>query len=229
MSSEPRFYFSLRSPYSWLALHDLVTRFPDIALTARWRPFWEPDARSAAALRDRGGDFPYAPMSRAKHLYVLQDVKRLAAERGLVPAWPVDRDPVWEVPHLAYLVAERAGASREFVAAVTAARWERGLDICDPAVVGAAAAEVGVDPTAAAGAGEDPDLRAEGVERLLDVCSDGVFGVPYFRRGRARFWGVDRLPAFAAHVRARSPQPGPDPGQPLAGGLVDGGHAGGCG
>ena len=227
LSSEPRFYFSLRSPYSWLALHDLSTHYPAVASALTWRPFWEPDAVSAAALAARGGDFPYAAMSRAKHLYILQDVKRLAAERGLVPAWPVDREPVWEVPHLAYLVAERAGAGHAFVRAATDARWVRGRDICDPRVIAEVAADVGVDPQAAASAADDAELRAEGVDRLMDVCTDGVFGVPYFRQGRARFWGVDRLPAFAAQLGAGVAPAGlPPVSEPVG---ADAGHAGGCG
>jgi 2-hydroxychromene-2-carboxylate isomerase len=230
LSSEPRFYFSLRSPYSWLALHDLAVGYPDVAAAVTWRPFWEPDATSSAALAERGGDFPYATMSHAKHLYILQDVKRLAADRGLVPTWPVDRDPVWEVPHLAYLVAERSGAGRAFVHAATEARWQHGRDICDPQVIAAVAASVGVDPAEAAAAGIDARLRADGVERLLDVCADGVFGVPYFRHGRARYWGIDRLPAFAAHLRGRPTDPDRAPGSMMDATVgADAGHSGGCG
>ncbi|MFD3697137.1 hypothetical protein ACFWUZ_13460 [Streptomyces sp. NPDC058646] len=34
----PRFYFSLRSPYSWLAYRDLHERHPDVADVLEWRP-----------------------------------------------------------------------------------------------------------------------------------------------------------------------------------------------
>src|SRR4030095_2728769 len=40
---QPVFYFSLRSPYSWLAYRDLLDRYPDVAERVRWEPFWEPD------------------------------------------------------------------------------------------------------------------------------------------------------------------------------------------
>src|ERR1700730_17100085 len=102
----PRFYFSFRSPFSWLAHRDLTTRHAAIAERLEWIPFWEPDETSERQLRDAGGSFCYTPMSRDKHLYILQDVRRLAAQRDLTVTWPVDRSPCWEVPHLAYFAAE---------------------------------------------------------------------------------------------------------------------------
>ncbi|MFG3283174.1 2-hydroxychromene-2-carboxylate isomerase [Streptomyces sp. NPDC048111] len=230
----PTFYFSLRSPYSWLAHRDLTREHPDIADAVRWRPFFEPDELSTRLLTEAGGSFPYTAMSRAKHLYVLQDVGRIAKSRGIALRWPVDRDPVWEVPHLAHLVAERAGLGRAYVAAVYRARWEQGRDICDRAVIGGIGAELGLDPAELANACDDPELRAEGVRLLLDVDTDGVFGVPFFVHGFNRFWGLDRLPAFVAHLRERGlpaaalPRPvGAAVG--LGPGSVDDGHAGGCG
>ncbi|TDD40130.1 2-hydroxychromene-2-carboxylate isomerase [Actinomadura sp. KC06] len=232
----PRFYFNLRSPYSWLAYRDLLDRYPDVAEGLEWAPFWEPDETSLKLLAEAGGEFPFTPMSKAKHLYILQDVRRLAADRGLAIAWPVDREPWWEVPHLAYLVARRHGRGAEFIALAYRARWEEGRDICDPATVAGIGAELGLDAADLTKAVDDPEIRTEGVQALMDVYKDGVFGVPYFVNGFERFWGVDRLAAFAASVRGpaadgRAADGGPAPAR--AGGgvsaLVDDGHAGGCG
>ncbi|GGQ06531.1 2-hydroxychromene-2-carboxylate isomerase [Streptosporangium pseudovulgare] len=187
-------YFSLRSPYSWLARHDLFSRYPDVADAMEWRPFWEPSEAYEARLREAGGRFPYTPMSKEKHLYVLQDVRRLATARGLTVAWPVDRNPVWEVAHLPYFAAAEAGLGRRYVEAVQRARWQGGRNVCDPEVIAEIGAELGVDTTAPA--------EEAAVAALLDVYRDGVFGVPFFIHGREKFWGVDRLAAFAASVRA---------------------------
>jgi 2-hydroxychromene-2-carboxylate isomerase len=232
VARNPRFYFSLRSPYSWLAYHDLLRTYPDVAEAIEWAPFWEPDPRNEQALAERGEQFPYAAMSRAKHFYILQDVARLAAARGLELTWPVDREPVWEVPHLAYLVALRAGLGGEYIAAAYRARWEQGRDICSPSTVAEIGAELGLNPAEVAGASEDPELRARGVELLLDVCKDGAFGVPFFVHRFTRFWGVDRLPDFVAHVRSKLAPAVALPPSSSAVGLgrsSDEGHAGGCG
>ncbi|WP_274563268.1 2-hydroxychromene-2-carboxylate isomerase [Streptomyces spiramyceticus] len=235
----PRFYFSLRSPYSWLAYRELLESHQELAERIEWIPFCEPDELSRKMLAAAGGEFPYVPMSAAKHRYILQDVRRLAARRGLRFGWPVDRDPVWEVPHLAYLAAVRHGKGPEFIALAARARWEEGRDICDPGTIGSFGPELGIPGEELAGAADDPELREEGLQALLAVHRDGVFGVPFFTVHYDKFWGLDRLPDFVAAVAARETDgagsrhkaaPGHPPDLGLPHGLsADDGHAGGCG
>jgi 2-hydroxychromene-2-carboxylate isomerase len=230
----PRIYFSFRSPYSWLAVHDLVTKHADVAAGLDWRPFWEPDERSLRLLEDAGGRFIYSPMSREKHLYMLGDVRRLAMQRNLSMTWPVDRAPWWEASHLAYLVAAEEGCGPQFIERVYRARWQEASDISDPTVIAELAADSGVScPKTAANAGDDDVLRGRGVDALLAVYQDGVFGVPFFVNRREKFWGVDRLDAFMRSLAA-APERYDQRDRSetvLSGGSTtsDGGHAGGCG
>ncbi|MFD1147574.1 2-hydroxychromene-2-carboxylate isomerase [Saccharothrix hoggarensis] len=229
----PRWYFSFRSPYSWLAHRDLTERYPDVADRIEWRPFWEPDADLRDRLAAAGGRFPYSAMSREKHLYILQDLRRLTAERGLPVSWPVDRDANWEVAHLAYLVAEERGLGRQFIAGVYRARWDRGLNISEPATIAAVAEDIGADPDGLVDAAANPEVRERGLAALLDVCADGVFGVPYFANGFDKYWGLERLPGFIAAVRgtgasAKPAEVAPDDTPALVG-VGDFSHAGGCG
>ncbi|XKK41319.1 DsbA family protein [Nocardiopsis sp. ARC36] len=238
MRKPPRLYFAFRSPFSWMALRRLEELYPEAVDTVEYRPFWEPDADLLARLRAGGGEFLYTPMSKAKHLYILYDTKRLAASFGYTMSWPVDVDPWWEVPHLAWLYARREGKEREFYRAVAEARWERGENVCDPALVKDLAASVGLDGETAASAAHDPDLREEGLKALHDLYQDDVFGVPYFRVGRHRFWGLDRLDAVTdalgleREARAADPPslarvPVPDLSPPPTD--LDTDTAGGCG
>ena len=223
-------YFSLRSPYSWLAHHDLTERAPALLERLTRVPFWEPDEHTARLLAEAGGEFPYVTMSRAKHLYVLHDVALQAKARKLAVRWPVDRAPHWEVCHLAYLVAERRGRGLAFIELAYRARWIEGRDICAPAVVADIAGAAGADPAECVAALEDPAVRAEGVAALLSAHDTGVFGVPFFVTGYRKFWGVDRLPGFFDALGEGS-GPGPVGGAPAAAGArgADHGHAGGCG
>lgn len=228
----PRFYFSLRSPYSWLAYRELMSRHRDLVGQLEWLPFFEPDPENHRELAERGGQFPYSEMSREKNRYVLQDVGRLAKARGLTVNWPVDRHPVWEVPHLGYLVAQEHGLAHEYIAAVYEARFGQGLDICDRTVIADIGEELGIDRGLIADASDDADLRAEGVRILLDVCKDGVFGVPFFVHGYTRFWGLDRLDAFVEHLRSKTAPAAAlaEPSGAVAlGHSVEDAHAGGCG
>ncbi|MCP2163192.1 2-hydroxychromene-2-carboxylate isomerase [Goodfellowiella coeruleoviolacea] len=226
-----RWYFSLRSPYSWFAYRELLAQHPDVLDAAEWLPVWEPDEWTTRLLADEGvHSLPYTDMSKAKALYILQDTRRLAAARGLSMTWPVDTAPVWEVAHLGYLAALDGNRGREFVAATYRARWEHGRDISDPAVIAEVAAQVGLDAERVAGAHRDPVYRARGVEQLKLVDRQGVFGVPMFLHGRNKFWGVDRLPDFIASVRGSGlPEPEPVDGPVVLGVGADAGHAGGCG
>ncbi|MEV4015107.1 DsbA family protein [Nonomuraea angiospora] len=214
-----RFYFSLRSPYSWLTLHDLLNDYPDLAERLDWVPYWDPDESTLKELNAAGGEFGYASMPKAKHLYILQDVRRLARARGLAMRWPLDREPRWEVPHLAYLVAASRGYGREFVLRASELRWEQGLDICDPAVVADIAAWLRLPPADLTGAVDDPGVREQGVQALLSAYRAGVFGVPFFVRGYDKYWGLDRLADFAGSAGMRPAGPS-HPAEE---------HAGGCG
>jgi 2-hydroxychromene-2-carboxylate isomerase len=237
--AQPKLYFNLRSPFSWMALRRLEERFPQAPERIEYIPYWDPDERTRQALGERGAAFHYTQMSKAKHLYILQDTKRLSQRFGYRMAWPIDVDPWWEVPHLGWLAARRLGRERELYAALTAARWERGENICDPEVLRRAAEEAGVDPEPVLAAVDDPEIRAEGVGALERAYHEDVFGIPYFKLGRHRFWGLDRLDDFLTGLgelpapdRAGAPA---DPGAGIPDGLaelvgaLDHDSAGGCG
>jgi 2-hydroxychromene-2-carboxylate isomerase len=214
-----KFYFSLRSPYSWLTLHDLLGDYPELADRLDWIPYWDPDEATLKELIVAGGEFGYTSMPKAKHLYILQDVRRLARARGLPMRWPLDREPHWEVPHLAYFAAADLGRGREFVMRASELRWEQGLDICDPAVIADIATTLGLPAQEMTGAVDDASMRERGVQALLSAYHDGVFGVPFFTRRYDKFWGVDRLAAFADSLGVR----------PAGSRYAAEEHAGGCG
>jgi 2-hydroxychromene-2-carboxylate isomerase len=227
-----RFYFSFRSPYSWLAYRDLMARHRDLAGRLTLVPFWEPDVQFRSALTAVGAAFPYVDMSRAKALYILQDVRRLARARDLTLTWPADRRPCWEVSHLAYLVAVRDGLGPAFIERVYDARWLEGRDIGQPGTIARIAAELDLDPARYALAATDPAIRAEGLRVLLDIEADGVFGVPFFMHGYQRYWGLDRLDQFAAAMRAAGTIAAAATDELPAGMMepgADQGHEGGCG
>lgn len=197
-----RVFFSFRSPFSWMALH-VVRQRPEVWSDLELIPYWDPDARTQAALEKRGAEFHYVQMSKAKHLYILHDTRRQAARLGLKMAWPIDEDPWWEMPHLAWLAARRQGRQDDLYDALVEARWQRGENICDPDVLANAATSAGLDPAAMSAAPNDDDLREEGTSCLEQAYHDDIFGIPYFRIGRHRYWGLDRVNDFLAMWREK--------------------------
>lgn len=199
---KPRFYFSFKSPFNWMASHRLEQLWPTWHDDFELVPYFEPDDRTWAVLAERGIDLHYVDMSKAKHLYILQDTKRLAAKHGLTMKWPIDQNPWWLLPHYAYLAARRDGQGKELYWALLEARWERGENICDAEVVQRVADSVGLDGEALVTASEDPELYEEGIQALGSAYMDDVFGVPFFKMGPHRFWGLDRVDDFLVHYSA---------------------------
>ncbi|MBC3984337.1 DsbA family protein [Streptomyces sp. AC563] len=197
MRKPPRLYFSLRSPFSWMAVRQLEERVPNAQDLIEYIPFFEPDAISSKALEEQGGEFHYVAMSKAKHLYILNDTKRLSQKYGYPMKWPIDKgDEWWELPHLAWIKAKELGVHRAYYTAAMAARWERGEDICDRDTLRRVCLDAGLDAEALVNAPEEAHIREAGVQALMRVYEDDVFGVPYFKVGRHRFWGLDRLDDF---------------------------------
>lgn len=195
---KPRFYFSFRSPYSWMASRVLEQELPDAPELLEYVPYFEPDEQTWESLNERDVRMHYTDMSKAKHLYILQDTKRLSQRYGLDMKWPVDIAPWWVLPHHAWLAARRTGTGQQLFWALCEARWERGENICDPDVVRNVANAAGLDGDLLVRAPDDPELRAEGIDCLEKAYFDDVFGVPFFKLGPHRFWGLDRIHDFLA-------------------------------
>jgi len=203
----PKVYFSLRSPFSWMALRLLEERVPNAREVMEFVPWWDPDATTTSALQERDSGVHYTQMSKAKHLYILQDVKRLSAKHDLDLAWPIDVDPWWELPHMAWLKARRLGFDKVFYDALTSARWEAGENICDPEVLHHVATSVGLDGELMVNAAHDPTIREEGTAAMASAYDDDVFGIPYFKLGRHRYWGLDRVDALLPTLAGSSDVP----------------------
>lgn len=185
-----------------MALRQLEARIPGFTKLFEYVPFWAPDARTKEALDERGAIFHYTMMSKAKHLYILHDTKRLAARFGYRLVWPVDVTPWWEPSALGWLRARELGCARQFYQVVTEVRWGRGENISDPDVLRVACDEAGLDGAELMAAVDDDRIRQLGVDALVSAHHDGVFGIPLFIVHRQRYWGVDRIDEVEAAVRA---------------------------
>ncbi len=199
----PRVYFSFRSPYSWLALQRLRPDVEDDGL--EYIPYWEPGDEIRARLQERGGGIHYAPMSKAKHLYILGDARRLARAAGLDITWPVDRDPCWDLPHLLWLHQAVAGCDPwPLYRALVAERWQNGGDISSEDSIRRVLERErleGVDQLIEAASRDE--LVQHAADLMYDAWMDDIFGIPYFRAGFDRFWGYDRLDGFLDRIGRR--------------------------
>lgn len=183
LAGRPRsldFFFSFRSPYSYIAI--------GLAAAVAERHGVELEIRPVLPMVMRGLEVP-----TAKRLYIVRDAKREADRLG-IPFGPL-ADPLGGgverclalYPHF----AER-GEGLAFLRAVGKAIWAEGRPVRKPAVMRKALADAGLDPAPVDRVAPDDAPRyAETNREALNEL--GLWGVPSFRVGDLAVWGQDRL------------------------------------
>ncbi len=190
-----RFYFSFRSPYAWLATERLESELGDLGVEIARLPIYPTPEL-----------FPNDPAAMPdKVAYIVQDIARLARERGLTVRFPSAADPDWSISHAAFLGAERQGAGQSFMLEVFRKRFGEGLDLGDDSVIADAARRAGLDPEAILSAAHSEELRAEASAGWrLGVQRDRIFGVPSFVYAGKLYWGQDRMHFLRSAVARKS-------------------------
>ena len=85
------------------------------------------------------------------------------------------------------------GRFPDYCAAMFRAIWVDALDMNDPAVVGRALHQAGLDAQALLALSQEPDVKAALKAAADEAVARGVFGAPTFFAGDQMFWGQDRI------------------------------------
>ena len=150
--------------------------------------------------------FPNDPSATPDKLaYIVQDVVRLARERGLKVGFPPPGDPDWSIAHAAFLAAQQRGAGRRFMLEAFRQRFSAGADLGDDSAIAEAARRAELDPDDIVTSAHSDALRAEaaagwrrGSER------DHIFGVPSFVYAGKLYWGQDRMHFLRSAVERKA-------------------------
>jgi 2-hydroxychromene-2-carboxylate isomerase len=190
------YFFSLLSPYTYLA----GTRLEEIAVrhgaTVSYRPF------DILALFDRIGTLRPADRPQGRKDYRFQDLRRVAKKAGmpinLQPMfWPTNPAPA----SYAVIAAQKAGGGDigALVHSLLRATWAEEKAIADDAVITSCLAAAGFDPSLSfTGMLSGAEAYAANLE---EAHVRGVFGSPfYITDGDERFWGQDRLDDLDLHL-----------------------------
>ncbi len=196
------FWFEFASTYSYLSALRIEAMAAEKGVAIDWHPFL-----LGPIFHAQGWETSPFNIYPAKGRYMVRDIERIAAARGLTFRMP---EPFPQNGLLAARLATlgaRDGWVAPFTRAVYTAEFAEGRDISDETVLAALLAGIGVDPAAAfaaAGSAEIKErLRAETAtaERL------GIFGAPSFVTADGElYWGDDRLEAALAHT-VTTPRP----------------------
>ncbi|HXV29246.1 MAG TPA: DsbA family protein [Sinorhizobium sp.] len=187
MTAPLDFWFSIGSPYTFLAVMRLQLAAERADVEVRWRPF---DVR---ALQAEEHDAPFADRP-LKAAYMWRDIERQSAKFGLPIRLPVP-----------YPLAEREQANRIAILAASEG-WCHAYAIATHRHWFFDREPAGSEPNLSASikeAGQDPARVLElanaraGVEALNAATSAakeiGIFGSPSFVADGELFWGHDRM------------------------------------
>lgn len=102
-----------------------------------------------------------------------------------------------------WIAARRLGLGDTYVDTVSAAMWEQGLKMDDPAIVERVLADAGFDAAKLVAMTQDPEVKAELVANTDAAVKRGAFGIPTFFVDGEMFFGKERLGQVEEAAAAR--------------------------
>ena len=194
-----RFYFSFRSPYSWLGFYRLSGIAEQLPVDIEYIPSFPPE------------DFPNDPRNnKTKSLYIAGDIKRFTEAYGLKTSWPKPFDTDWIIPHSAYIYAQDNDQGISFALNSYSLRFEQGKNIGDDQVLSNLAALSGLAPDKTVQAAHDKQFQDRVISGMKATVQDGMFGVPFFIYKGQKYWGNDRLEWLLRAIYRDAGKPVPD-------------------
>lgn len=186
----PTLYYDLGSPYAYLA----AERAQSVLGVA---PVLEPILVGGIFVERGHGSWAHTPERDAR----IAEIEGRAERYGLPPLhWP----PGWPNNTLkamrAAILAEEAGAGREFAKAGFRRAFAEGADLSEVEEVIGVGVAIGLDPDELAEAIERQETKEALKEATARAWERGVVGVPSLRIGDEVFFGDDRLEAAAARL-----------------------------
>jgi 2-hydroxychromene-2-carboxylate isomerase len=182
MADKVQFYFSFRSPYSWLALYRINLIRDELPVEIQLTPVFPSRDKDDVMLSDQ-----------KKVKYVVKDVNRMASAYGLDMKWPKPFDTDWLAVHIAYIYAEEQGKGIPFCLALYHARFLEGKDVGDETIMREASLACDLDAESLIDAKSKREYKRKLLKGMVSAGDEGVFGVPYFLYRDSAYWGNDRL------------------------------------
>jgi len=182
MADKVQFYFSFRSPYSWLALYRINLIRNELPVEIQLTPVFPSRDKDDVMLSDQ-----------KKVKYVVKDVNRMASAYGLDMKWPEPFDTDWLAVHISYIYAEEQGKGIPFCLALYHARFLEGKDVGDETIMREASLACDLDADTLIEVQGKREYKRKLLKGMVSAGNEGVFGVPYFLYRDSAYWGNDRL------------------------------------
>ena len=183
------FWYEFASTYSYLTVMRIDDEASRAGVEIEWRPFL-----LGPIFMSQGWTTSPFNVYPAKGRYMVRDIGRIAAERGLAFTMP-ETFPIngLKAARLA-IAADKVGAQAAFSRAVFNAQFTRGLDASDDGVLTTCLTSCGLDADAMWARSNEDDVKAALRRNTEQAQANGLFGAPSFTTEDGElFWGDDRL------------------------------------
>lgn len=185
------FWYEFSSTYSYLTAMRIGAAAKQAGVGIVWRPFL-----LGPIFKAQGWTTSPFNLFPAKGRYMVRDIGRTAAERGIAFGLP-SPFPFSSIKaaRLALAIREADGIAA-FAPMVFDAAFAKGLDVTDDGVLRDCLAAAGVGVEAAFERGMSDEIKAALRRNTDDAQAAGIFGAPSFTTADGElFWGDDRLDA----------------------------------
>jgi 2-hydroxychromene-2-carboxylate isomerase len=189
MSAKIVFWYEFASPYSYLSAMRIDEETARAGVTVEWKPFL-----LGPIFKSQGWETSPFNLYPAKGRYMVRDIGRIAAARGLPFKMPAVFPGNGLKAARLGIAARSQGLLPAFSRAVFSAAFGEGLDIFDDAVLTDCLSAAGLDPDVTRLLAKDGAAKFELRANTEQAEAVGIFGAPSFTTGDSElFWGDDRL------------------------------------
>jgi 2-hydroxychromene-2-carboxylate isomerase len=183
------FWYEFASTYSYLSAMRIEEDARRAGVTIEWRPFL-----LGPIFAGQGWTTSPFNIYPAKGAYMMRDINRIAAARGLAfkmpKVFPVNGLKAARIA----IAAHDFGGRAAFTRAAFRAQFADGADISDDGVLRECLRSAGLDAESVMRRSTDEDVKVALRKNTESAAAAGLFGAPSFTTGDGElFWGDDRL------------------------------------
>ena len=182
------FWYEFASTYSYLAAMRIEAAAAAAGVAVEWKPFL-----LGPIFHAQGWDNSPFNIYPTKGRYMVRDMERLAAERGLRFALPKPFPQNSLLAARLALVGAGEGWIAPFTRAVFTAEFASGAQIAERSVLASILDGLRLDSQRLLSRTEQPEIKHRLKRQTADAQELGIFGAPSFVCGGELFWGDDRL------------------------------------
>jgi 2-hydroxychromene-2-carboxylate isomerase len=186
---ELEFWYDFGSTYSYLTAMRIEALASASGVRVAYRPFM-----LGAIFKSMGWSTSPFQIFPAKGQYMVRDISRIAAERGLAFHMPETFPANGLHAARIALVGASEGWIGPFTRATFAAQFAQKRDVADVSVLSAILSELGLDAAKVVIQSVTPEIKDRLRRQTEEALERGIFGAPTFITSDFElFWGDDRL------------------------------------